>query len=87
MTIILFIIITNKLKKSMIDTLFYARNHKIVHLAQYRCKNSQHIYHCSSNKTNCSLNHIQIENNTPFYVIAVVKMHKSDYVDKAKFYL
>ncbi len=30
MTIVLFIIITNKLKKSTIDTFFYARNHKIV---------------------------------------------------------
>ncbi len=33
MIIVLFIIITNKLKKSIIDTLFYARNHKIVYFA------------------------------------------------------
>ncbi len=33
MTIVLFIIITNKLKKSTIDTSFYARNHKIVYFA------------------------------------------------------
>lgn len=33
MTIVLFIIITNKLKKSINDTLFYARNHKIVYFA------------------------------------------------------
>lgn len=38
MTIMLFIIITNKLKKSIIAALFYARNHKIVDLAQYRLK-------------------------------------------------
>ncbi len=33
MIIVLFIIITNKLKKSINDTLFYARNHKIVYFA------------------------------------------------------